>query len=112
MPGFVPPQQHTKQDDKVQHMQAGIWWPAADSDRLRAAAEAWRDMARALDSVQTASQSAALNVAADNDEQAITAFKTYWQRWSGANGYLPSSSQACLTITNALNKFAKAVDEA
>src|SRR5437879_6619573 len=112
MPGFVQPQQHTKQDDKVQHMQAGIWWPAGGSDRLRATARAWRDMARALDSVQTASQSAALNVAADNDGQAMAAFGAYWQRWSGANGYLPSSSQACLAMADALDKYAKAVDEA
>jgi hypothetical protein len=112
MPGFVPPQQHTKQEDKVQHVQAGIWWPAADSGKLRAAAGAWRDMARALDGVQTASQSAALNVVADNDGQAMAAFGDYWQKWSGANGYLPSSSQACLAMADALDKYAKAVDEA
>src|SRR5207245_1991191 len=112
MPGFVPPQQHTKQDDKVQHMQAGIWWPAADSDRLRAAARAWRDMAHALERVQIASQSAALNVAADNDGRAMAAFGAYWQKWTGANGYLPSCSQACLAMADALDQYAKAVDEA
>ncbi|TMD89974.1 MAG: hypothetical protein E6I73_09290 [Chloroflexi bacterium] len=112
MPGFVPPQQHTKQDDKVQHVQAGIWWPAADSEKLRAAARAWRDMAHALERVQIASQSAALNVAADNDGRAMAAFGAYWQKWTGANGYLPSCSQACLAMADALDQYAKAVDEA
>src|SRR4029077_170053 len=111
MPGFVPPQQH-QHDDKVQHVQAGIWWPAADSAKLRAAARAWRDMAKALDAVQTASQSAVLNVAADNDGAAIAAFGAYWQKWSGANGYLPSCSQACSAMAQALEQYAKAVDDA
>jgi nucleic acid/nucleotide deaminase of polymorphic system toxin len=112
MPGFAPPQHSHQDGQKVQNVQAGIWWPAADSEKLRAAARAWREMARALDSVQTATQAAALNVAADNDGTAMAAFAAYWQKWSGANGYLPACSEACLAMANALDQYAKAVDDA
>ena len=90
----------------------GIWWPAADSARLRAAAQAWRDMARALDAVDGASQSAVLNLLADNQGPAMDAFGTYWQKWSGSSGYLPTCSQACTAMGKALDDYAQAVDTA
>jgi len=90
----------------------GIWWPAADSARLRAAAQAWRDMARALDAIDGASQSAVLNLLADNQGPAMDAFGTYWQKWSGSSGYLPTCSQACTAMGKALDDYAQAVDTA
>jgi len=90
----------------------GIWWPAADPARLRAAAQAWRDMARALDAVDGASQSAVLNLLADNQGPAMDAFGTYWQKWSGSSGYLPTCSQACTAMGKALDDYAQAVDTA
>jgi hypothetical protein len=113
MPGFAPPPQtHHHDGQKVQNVQAGIWWPAADSAKLRAAARAWRDMAHALNAVQTATQAAAVNLAADNEGPALAAFADYWQKWSGANGYLPTCSDACLAMAHALDQYAKAVDDA
>lgn len=112
MPGFVPPTQHQEDGKHVQHVQAGIWWPAADSAKLRAAASAWRDMAHALDAVHPAADMAVLNVVADNQGPAMDAFAAYWQKWSSANGYLPASSKACIAMAEALEKYAQAVDDA
>ena len=115
MPGFAPPQQHHPQQQdgqQVQHIQAGIWWPAADSARLRAAAHAWREMAAALSDVQAATQASALSVQADNQGKAIDAFETYWQKWAGTGGYLPSATEACLAMAKALEQYAQAVDDA
>lgn len=115
MPGFAPPQQqhHQQQDgQQVQHVQAGIWWPAADSARLRAAAHAWRETAAALNDVQAATRASALTVQADNQGKAIDAFEAYWQKWAGTGGYLPSASEACLAMARALEQYAQAVDDA
>ena len=114
MPGFAPPHpQQTQQDGhKVQHLQAGIWWPAADSARLRAAAHAWREMATALDGVFAATQASAQSVQADNQGKAVDAFEAYWQKWAGSNGYLPAASAASLAMAKALEQYAQAVDDA
>ena len=111
MPGFVPP---ARQQDgqKVQHVQAGIWWPAADSARLRAAADVWRDTARALDAIHAAGQSAALTLLSDNQGAAIDAFGAYWQKWSAGDGYLPACAQACVAMADGLDRYAQAVDDA
>src|SRR5258708_16029687 len=90
----------------------GIWWPAADSAKLRVAAQAWREMARAIDGVDSATQSAVLNVLADNQGPAMDAFGAYWQKWSGGTGYLPTCSQACTAMGKALDDYAQAVDDA
>lgn len=90
----------------------GIWWPAADSAKLRAAAHAWREMAHAVDAVQAASQPAVLNLLADNQGPAMDAFAAYWLKWSGDAGYLPACSQACVAMAKALESYAQAVDEA
>jgi SCP1.201-like deaminase len=111
LPGFAPPPHHTDQSPGKQ-TQMGIWWPAADSAKLRVAAQAWRDMARALDAVDSASRSAVLNLLADNQGPAMDAFGTYWQKWSGSSGYLPTCSQACTAMGRALDDYAQAVDAA
>jgi len=110
MPGFAPPPRH--QDQKIQHAQAGIWWPAADSAKLRSAAQAWREMAAALDEVHAATRSTAWSVQADNQGTAIDGFETYWQRWSASDGYLPAASEGCIAMAKALEKYAQAVDDA
>lgn len=110
MPGvYIPPRNQNHSHPPVQ---AGIWWPAADSAKLHAAAHAWRDMAHALDGVQAAGQSAALSALADNQGPALDAFAAYWQKWSGSAGYLTSASQACIAMADALDRYAQAVDEA
>jgi hypothetical protein len=110
MPGFAPPPRH--QDQKIQHAQAGIWWPAADSAKLRSAAQAWREMAAALDEVHAATRSAAWSVQADSQGPAIDAFEIYWQKWSASDGFLPAASEGCIAMAKALEKYAQAVDDA
>ena len=111
MPGVYIPPHHTEQPQSKQ-TQMGIWWPAADSAKLRTAAQAWREMARALDAVEAAAQPAVLNLLADNQGPAMDAFAAHWQKWSGANGYLPTCSQACYAMAKALDDYAQAVDTA
>src|SRR4029077_2670625 len=110
MPGFAPPPR--QQDQKIQHAQAGIWWPAADSSKLRAAAQAWREMAAALDEVEATTRSAGQTVQADNQGPAIDEFGAYWQKWSGSGGFLPAASEASIAMAKALERYAQAVDEA
>src|SRR5260370_10240498 len=90
----------------------GIWWPAADSAKLRTAAQAWREMAHALDAVDAATQPAVLNLLADNRGPAMDAFAAYWQKWSGAKGSLPTCSQAWNAMAKVLDDYAQAVDDA
>ena len=111
MPGFPPPPHHHDESQSKQ-TQMGIWWPAADSAKLRIAAHAWRDMAHALDGVEAASQAAVMNLLADNQGPAMEAFATYWQKWSGSSGYVPTCSQACTAMGKALDDYAQAVDTA
>jgi len=111
LPGvYIPP--HHADQPKGKQTQMGIWWPAADSAKLRTAAQAWREMAHALDSVDAATQPAVLNLLADNQGPAMDAFAAYWQKWSGAKGYLPTCSQACNAMAKALDEYAQAVDDA
>jgi hypothetical protein len=112
LPGFAPPPSHQPGESQDKQIQMGIWWPAADSARLRAAASAWRDMARAIEAVESASQPAVLNLLADNQGPAMDAFAAYWQKWSGRTGYLPTCSEACTSMAKALDEYAQAADDA
>jgi hypothetical protein len=112
LPGFAPPPSHQPDESQGKQATMGIWWPAADSTKLRVAAQAWRDMARALDAVDGASQSAVMNLLADNQGPAMDAFAAYWQKWSGGSGYLPTCSEACTAMGKALDDYAQAVDNA
>jgi hypothetical protein len=111
LPGVYIPPHHPDQSQSKQ-TQMGIWWPAADSAKLRTAAQAWREMAQALDVVQVATQPAVLNLLADNRGPAMDAFAAYWQKWSGVDGFLPTCSQACYAMAKALDEYAQAVDTA
>ncbi len=111
MPGvYIPP--HHPDESQGKQTTMGIWWPAADSAKLRTAAQAWREMARALDAVDASSQSAVLNMLADNQGPAIDAFTAYWGKWSGGSRYLQTCSQACTAMARALDEYAQAVDTA
>jgi uncharacterized protein YukE len=111
LPGFAPPPQHPKPSHD-EPIQIGIWWPAADSGKLRAAAHAWRDMAGAIDAVQSATQPTVLSLLAENQGPAMDAFASYWQNWSGDSGYMAACAQACREMAGALDRYAQAVDDA
>jgi hypothetical protein len=108
--GYHPP--HHTDESQAKQTTMGIWWPAADSAKLRSAARAWREMALAIDSVDASTQSAVLNVLADNQGAAMAGFDTHWQKWSAGNGYLPTCSHACTAMAKALDEYAQAVDTA
>jgi RHS repeat-associated protein len=91
----------------------GMWWPAADADKLRSAADAWTAMATALDSVTGTANSAAQSVIGSNHGPAIDAFRLFWERYyKSGTGWLPDSAAACRQMATALNDFAAQVDKA
>lgn len=91
----------------------GMWWPAADADKLRSAADAWTAMATALDGVTATSNTAAQSVIGGKHGPAIDSFQTFWERYYKAGqGWLPDSAAACRQMAKALNDFATQVDKA
>ncbi|WP_035845375.1 WXG100-like domain-containing protein [Kitasatospora azatica] len=91
----------------------GMWWPAADSDKLRQAADAWKAMGKALDDVTGPTNQAAQSVTGTSSGPAIDAFAKFWgQYYSSGKGWLPDTANACRQIAKALDDFADAVDKA
>ncbi|MBD0693794.1 anthrax toxin lethal factor-related metalloendopeptidase [Streptomyces sp. CBMA123] len=97
----------------------GMWWPDADPDKLRKAADAWDAMATAIDNVTVPTNQAAAAVVAGNHGPAIDAFGTFWGRYYGGKdsagkgkGWLPETADACRSLAKALRDFAHEVDKA
>ncbi|MFF2077642.1 hypothetical protein ACFVXG_23155 [Kitasatospora sp. NPDC058162] len=97
----------------------GMWWPDADSDKLRKVADAWEAMATALDNVTVPTNQAAAAIVANNHGPAIDAFGTFWGQYYGGKdtagkgkGWLPETADACRALAKALREFADAVDKA
>jgi hypothetical protein len=97
----------------VQNLQAGLWWPAADPARLRAAAAAWRRLAADVEQVSAATSAVVRQLSADNHGEGITAFEAYWSsRWMGGSGCLPAVVEAARGLAQALDSYAEAVQKA
>jgi hypothetical protein len=91
----------------------GMWWPDADSGKLREAASAWKTMATALDDVAAAANNSARSVLEGNHGKAIDAFQAFWNRYDdGGKGWLPETAHACRQMAKALDDFADEVDKA
>jgi hypothetical protein len=97
----------------VQHVQAGLWWPAADPGKLRAAAAAWRSVAADLEAVSASASAVARSVTAENQGQAVDAFEAYWVgRWTGGSGALRAVADGAQALAAALDRYAAAVEKA
>jgi hypothetical protein len=59
-------------------VQAGLWWPAAEPGRLRAAAAIWRSLLSEVETISGSASTVVRGVAGDNQSQAIDAFEAYW----------------------------------
>jgi hypothetical protein len=93
--------------------QVGIWWPAADPARIRAAATAWRDLAGDVDAVSTRATQVVRHVCAENHAGAVTALEAHWTgNWAGSGGYLPAVAGAARELAQALDGYARAVQMA
>jgi hypothetical protein len=91
----------------------GMWWPDADSAKLRQTADAWRAVAEALDGVTAAINRSAQTVIGGNSGPAIDAFHTFWNRYyNGGSGALPDTAKACRQLASACDQFADEIDKA
>jgi hypothetical protein len=98
---------------KNQTAQVGIWWPAADPARIRAAAGVWRDLATDLDGVAMRGTQVVHCLGAENHAGALLAFEGYWTRnWAAGGGCLPAVAGAACELAQALDRYASAVQMA
>jgi hypothetical protein len=109
----LQPDSAVTDDHPAQHLQAGLWWPAADPGKLRSAAAVWRDLAAEMDTVSGATSAVVKGVATQNQGQAIAALETYWEsRWVGGGGALPSVVEGARALAEGLDRYAAAVEKA
>jgi hypothetical protein len=75
-------------------MKMGLWWPDADTGKLRDAADAWRTFADAVDDVRGPANSAAMSIIHHNKGEAVETFEKFWGRYAkGKNaGWLKRSA--------------------
>jgi hypothetical protein len=90
----------------------GFTWPAADEDKLREAAAAWRDFARDTDSVRTTAAGVMRQVVQDNYGKDIDALIDYWNEFDGGSGHLSDAAQAARLAADMLDGFAVATEAA
>ncbi|MGW5481648.1 DNA/RNA non-specific endonuclease [Streptomyces sp. NPDC004008] len=95
---------------KVVQDLTGMWWPAADEDGLRDAAQAWRSFADDVDDIQAAANKAARALIEDNKGESIDAFDRFWRRYyDGGRGWLKDLADAARDMAKALDSYADAV---
>ncbi|MFF4964849.1 RNase A-like domain-containing protein [Streptomyces sp. NPDC001037] len=99
---------------KVVQDLTGMWWPAADVDRLRDAAKVWRDFADDVEDVTAAANRAARSLIEHNKGEAISAFDDpFWRRYyHDKNGWLKDLSDGARDMAKALDAYADAVHAA
>ncbi len=91
----------------------GLWWPAADEDKLRAAATAYRAFATDIDGLAQRANTAATAVTTANQAASIDQFRTLWQNYDGSyQGYLPGLASGARAMASACEQFADAVVQA
>ena len=89
----------------------GMWWPAADEDKLRDAAKAWRDFADDVEGVTSAANKAARTLIEHNKGEAISAFDDpFWRRYyHDKRGWLQDLIDGSRDMAKALDAYADAV---
>ena len=95
----------------------GLWWPEADSGKLRSAATAWRTFADAVDDVRGPVQQSASSIIHNNTGESIEAFGKFWGRYAQSaqgkdSGWLKDLADSGRQMATALDKFADAIDDA
>ena len=89
-----------------------IPWPDADEGKLREAANAWRNLARSLDSTTAMANREASSLTSANYGPAITAFEKQWSLYGDkTTGLLPLGVNACNTMAKGCDDFADKVEE-
>ncbi|MGX9886043.1 DUF6531 domain-containing protein [Streptomyces sp. NPDC002276] len=95
----------------------GMWWPEADSGKLRSAATAWRTFAGAVDDLRAPVQQSAASIIHNNTGESIEAFGKFWGRYAKNaegqdSGWLKDLADSGREMATALDKFADAIDDA
>ncbi|WP_457757994.1 DUF6531 domain-containing protein [Streptomyces niveiscabiei] len=95
-------------------LKLGMWWPEADSGKLRAAATAWRAFADAVDDVRAPVHRSASGIIHHNTGESIATFTKFWDRYAKNQdgGWLSDLAASARQMATALDKFADAVDDA
>ncbi|MFI0164275.1 DUF6531 domain-containing protein [Streptomyces sp. NPDC017095] len=103
-------------EDKARHilLKLGLWWPEADSGKLRDAAKAWRAFADSVDDVRAPVHRSASSIIHNNTGESIEAFDTFWGRYAKDQdgGWLSDLAKSSREMAKALEKFADAIDDA
>ncbi|WP_427925489.1 DUF6531 domain-containing protein [Streptomyces sp. cg40] len=91
-----------------------MWWPEADSGKLRSAATAWRTFAGAVDDVRGPVNQSASSIIHNNTGESIEAFGKFWGRYAKDkdSGWLKDLADSGREMATALDKFADAIDDA
>lgn len=105
------PATQAPEEEPVEPVSFGLWWPAGDPGKLREAADAWDAMASYLDTATTTLSGAASAVTGANSGAAIDAFAAHWGLVGGPQGALPTIAGGCRSMATSLREFADAVDE-
>ncbi|MEU0597289.1 RHS repeat-associated core domain-containing protein [Streptomyces sp. NPDC006393] len=95
-------------------LKLGLWWPEADSGKLRDAAKAWRTFAESVDDVRGPVHRSASSIIHHNTGHAIDAFEKFWGRYAKGQdgGWLSDLAESAREMAKALDKFADAIDDA
>lgn len=107
----APADTQAPEEEPVEPVTFGLWWPAGDPGKLREAADAWDAMASHLDTATTTLSGAASAVIGANSGEAINAFAAHWALVGGPQGALPTIAGDCRSMATSLREFADAVDE-
>ncbi|MET9447688.1 polymorphic toxin type 17 domain-containing protein [Streptomyces cinerochromogenes] len=103
-------------EDKARHilLKLGLWWPEADSGKLRDAAKAWRAFADSVDDVRAPVHRSASSIIHNNTGESIEAFEKFWGRYAKDQdgGWLSDLAKSSREMAKALEKFADAIDDA
>ncbi|MDF3298560.1 DUF6531 domain-containing protein [Streptomyces tropicalis] len=103
-------------EDKARHilLDMGLWWPEADSGKLRDAAKAWRAFADSVDDVRSPVHRSASGIIHNNTGESIEAFHKFWDRYAKDKdgGWLSDLAKTSRDMASALDKFADGIDDA
>ncbi|MEV7504783.1 DUF6531 domain-containing protein [Streptomyces sp. NPDC093018] len=103
-------------EDKARHvlLKLGLWWPEADSGKLRDAAKAWRAFADSVDDVRSPVHRSASGIIHNNTGESIEAFDKFWGRYAQGKdgGWLSDLSHSARQMAGMLDKLADAIDDA
>ncbi|TXJ81751.1 hypothetical protein E2C11_08210, partial [Streptomyces lavendulae] len=96
-------------EDKARHilLKMGLWWPEADSGKLRDAAKAWRAFADSVDDVRSPVHRSASGIIHNNTGESIEAFDKFWGRYAKGKdgGWLSDLSRSSRQMAGMLDKL-------